>query len=693
MASSDLAHKAPETQREANMTPAAETYADTASREHAMANAIRFLSADAVQAAESGHPGLPMGAADIATVLFTKVMKFDPNQPDWADRDRFVLSAGHGSMLLYSALYLLGYPDIGIEDIRNFRQLGYATAGHPEYGHAAGIEVTTGPLGQGIANAVGMALAERKLAQEFGEELVDHHTYCLVGDGCLMEGISQEAIGIAGHLKLNKLVVLWDDNNITIDGAVSLASSTDQVARFKACGWNTSEVDGHDQDAILKAVEEARKSDRPTMIACKTVIGFGAPEKMGSAKVHGSPLGDDSIKAARKWLGWKAKPFEVPEDVMDDWRIAGLRSASERKDWQGRLDAADPDVKGEFERRLAGRLPAEFEGALADYKRELAEKKPKMATRKASEAALEVINGVLPSTLGGSADLTGSNNTMTSQTKPITPDDFSGRFVHWGIREHAMAAAMNGIAVHKGLTPYSGGFLVFSDYCRTPIRLAALSHYHVIHVLTHDSIGLGEDGPTHQPVEHLASLRAMPNILVMRPADATETLECWQIAIETTDRPSILALTRQNCEALRTEYVEQNRSARGAYELCPVETDAEAAEVSIFATGSEVQLAREAHAALTADGIAARVVSMPSFELFAAQSPEYRAEIIGDAPVKVGVEAAVRQGWDAIIGRDGIFVGMSSFGASGKYEEVFEHFGITADAVAGAAKARLRANA
>ena len=693
MASSDLAHAAPQTQQDANMTPAAKTYADTPSRGHAMANAIRFLSADAVQAANSGHPGLPMGAADIATVLFTKVMRFDPKQPHWPDRDRFVLSAGHGSMLLYSALYLLGYPDIGMEDIRNFRQLGYATAGHPEYGHAAGIEVTTGPLGQGIANAVGMAMAERKLQADFGAETVDHHTYCLVGDGCLMEGISQEAIGIAGHLKLNKLIVLWDDNNITIDGAVSLASSTDQHARFKACGWNTMEVDGHDQDAILQAVERAQKSDRPTMIACKTVIGFGAPEKMGSAKVHGSPLGDESIKAAREMLGWTAKPFEVPEDVLDDWRIAGLRSSSERKAWQERLDASDPDAKSEFERRQRGDLPAEFAGAVEQYKRELADKKPTLATRKASEAALEVINGVMPSMIGGSADLTGSNNTMTSQTRPITSEDFSGRFVHWGIREHGMAAAMNGMAVHGGLLPYSGGFLVFSDYCRTPIRLAALSHYHVIHVMTHDSIGLGEDGPTHQPVEHLASLRAMPNILVFRPADATETLECWQLAIETTDRPSILALTRQGCPALRTEYVEENRCARGAYELVGVETDAEEAEVSIFATGSEVGLAVEAHAALTADGIAVRVVSIPSFELFGSQSPEYRAQVIGDAPVKVGVEAAVRQGWDAIIGPDGIFVGMDSFGASGPYKEVYEHFGITADAVVGQVKARVRANA
>ena len=662
-------------------------------RMRAMANAIRFLSADAVQAAKSGHPGLPMGAADIATVLFTRVMKFDPKNPKWADRDRFVLSAGHGSMLLYSSLYLLGYPDIGIEDIRNFRQLGYATAGHPEYGHAAGIETTTGPLGQGIGNAVGMAMAERKLADAFGSELVDHHTYCLAGDGCLMEGISQEAIGLAGHLKLNKLILIWDDNDITIDGKVSLSSSTDQHARFRACGWNTLEVDGHDQDAIHQAIEEAQKSDVPTMIGAKTIIGFGAPNKQGTAKVHGSPLGPEEIEAAREELGWEAEPFVVPEDILDDWRLAGLRSVSQRKAWGERLDAADPDLKAEFERRQAGDLPSGLDAAILDHKKKLADEQPKMATRKSSEAALEVINGVVPETLGGSADLTGSNNTKTSQTDAITPDDFSGRFVHYGIREHGMAAAMNGIALHGGLIPYSGGFLVFSDYCRPPIRLAALSHYHVIHVMTHDSIGLGEDGPTHQPVEQLAALRAIPNICVFRPADATEVAECWQLALETPGRPHILALTRQNVPSSRTEFTEDNRCRRGAYELRGVDGSGDGdAQVSIFATGSEVGLAVEAWERLSEEGVAARVVSMPCLELFREQSPEYQSGIIGDAPVNIAVEAAVRQGWDAIIGRDGLFVGMDSFGASGPYEEVYEHFGITTDAVVAHARAALGSN-
>ena len=661
-----------------------------ADRSRRMANAIRFLSADAVQAANSGHPGLPMGAADIATVLFTKHMKFDSHEPHWPDRDRFVLSAGHGSMLLYASLYLLGYPDIGIDEIRNFRQLKANTAGHPEYGHAAGIETTTGPLGQGIANAVGMAMAEKKLADEFGSDLVDHHTFCLVGDGCLMEGISQEAIGLAGHLKLNKLIVLWDNNEITIDGAVSLASSTDQFARFKACGWDTLDCDGHDQDALDEAIAQAKKSDRPVMISCRTTIGYGAP-KAGTSKVHGSPLGDDGVAAAREELGWDAKPFEVPQEILDDWRIAGLRTAHKRKDWEKRLESADPDKRAEFERRMKGSLPSALDDALDGHKRDVIENKVGSATRKSSEATLEVVNAALSETLGGSADLTGSNNTKTSQTEPITPDDFSGRFVHYGIREHGMAAAMNGIALHGGLIPYSGGFLVFSDYCRPSIRLAALMGIRVIHVMTHDSIGLGEDGPTHQPVEHLAALRAIPNILVMRPGDAAEVAECWQIALETENRPSILALTRQGVPLVTEEFTEKNRCRRGAYEIR--EAGNGEAEVSIFATGSEVGLAVEAWEALESDGIATRVVSMPCWELFADQSEEYQRQIIGDAPVKIGVEAAIRQGWDRWIGNDGLFVGMSSFGASGPGEEVYEHFGITADAVVGHAKSKVRGNA
>ena len=642
-----------------------------------MANAIRFLSMDAVQKANSGHPGLPMGAADVATVLFTRFMRFDPKNPNWPNRDRFVLSAGHGSILLYSLLYLLGYEDMTIEDIKNFRQLGSKTAGHPEYGHASGIETTTGPLGQGIANALGMAIAERKLANEFGDELMDHYTYALCGDGCLMEGISQEAISLAGHLKLNKFVLFWDNNSITIDGAVSLSDSTDQIARFKACNWHTIDIDGHNPDEIAAAIEEAHKSDKPTLIACKTTIGYGAPKKAGTNKVHGSPLGDEEIAATRKALGWEYPAFEVPEEILDAWRVAGLRSTKTRVEWEKKLNAAKADVKAEFNRRFAGDLPGSFDRAIQKYKKELAEEKPTLASRKSSQNALEVINGVVPETFGGSADLTGSNNTNTSQTAPITPDDFSGRFMHWGIREHAMAAAMNGIALHGGLIPYSGGFLIFSDYCRTSVRLAALMGIRVIHVWTHDSIGVGEDGPTHEPVEQMASLRAVPNLLMFRPADAMETAECWQLALESKDAPSGIALTRQNLPAVRTKYTEKNLCATGAYDLIP----ANDADVTIFAAGSEVGLAVEAQKTLDGKGISTRVVSVPCMELFFDQPEDYQKAIIGNSPIKVGVEAGIRMGWDAFIGTDGIFIGMTGYGASGKGEALFEHFGITADAV------------
>jgi transketolase len=653
-----------------------------------MANAIRFLSMDAVQNANSGHPGLPMGAADIATVLFTEHMKFCPKDPNWADRDRFVLSAGHGSMLLYSVLYLLGYEDIGIEDIKNFRQLGSPTAGHPEYGHAAGIETTTGPLGQGIANAVGMALAEKKLRSEFGADIVDHHVYCLVGDGCLMEGISQEAISLAGHLRLNKLIVLWDDNNISIDGEISMSDSTDQIARFKASGWNTLRVDGHKPAEISEAIEKAKASEKPTMIACKTTIGFGSPNKAGTAKVHGSPLGDEEIAATRKALGWNCEPFKIDADILDAWRIAGLNAAHEKKKWEKRLAALDAETRGQFERRMRGELPAGFDEAIQKLKKKLADDKPTLATRKSSELVLETINGVLPETIGGSADLTGSNNTKTSQTASITPEDFSGRFIHYGIREHGMAAAMNGIALHGGLIPYSGTFLAFADYCRPSLRLAALMGIRVIHVMTHDSIGLGEDGPTHQPVEQIASLRAIPNLLVFRPADTTETAECWQLALEAKTTPSVLALTRQNLPAVRTDLDIKNRCAKGAYELVSASGDA---EVSIFASGSEVEIAIEACKQLESEGIATRVVSVPCFELFAGQSPEYRKNIIGDARVRIGIEAGISQGWESFLGENGIFIGMSGFGASGPYQELYEHFGITATAAVQAAKSRLAA--
>ncbi len=650
-----------------------------------MANAIRFLSMDAVEKANSGHPGLPMGAADVATVLFSRYLKFDPKAPLWADRDRFVLSAGHGSMLIYSLLYLTGYEDMTVEDLKQFRQLGSKTAGHPEYGHASGIETTTGPLGQGIANAVGMAIAERKLEEEFGSDLQNHFTYVLCGDGCLMEGISHEAIALAGHLKLNKLVLFWDDNNITIDGAVSLSDSTDQIARFQAVHWNTIRVDGHNPDEIAAAIEAAQKSDRPTFIACKTTIGFGAPNKAGTHKVHGSPLGAEEIAATRKALNWESPAFETPADVLDAWRAVGTRSVDARKAWEGRLSGTEAGKKSEFTRRFAGELTANFDSSIDAYKKKLADAPPTVATRKASEDALEVINGVLPETLGGSADLTPSNNTKTSQMKSITPTDFSGRYMHWGIREHGMAAAMNGVALHGGLIPYSGGFMIFSDYCRPSIRLAALMGIRVIHVLTHDSIGVGEDGPTHEPVEHMAALRAIPNLLMFRPADAVETAECWQLALHEQHRPSGLALTRQNLAPSRLTYEAENLCAKGAYEL----RSAEGAKVSIFASGSEVELAVKAAEQLNGKGIAARVVSVPCFELFAEQSAEYKKSIIGDAPVKIAAEAAVRQGWDSFIGNDGDFIGMHSFGASGPAKDLFKHFGITVDAIVAAAEKKL----
>lgn len=653
-----------------------------------MANAIRFLAIDAVEKAKSGHPGLPMGAADIATVLFTEFLKFDPTAPNWTDRDRFVLSAGHGSMLLYSLLYLLGYEDFSLDELKNFRQLGSRTAGHPEYGHGAGIETTTGPLGQGLGNAVGMAIAERLQADRFGKDLVDHYTYVLAGDGCLMEGISQEALTLAGHLKLNKLIVIWDDNGISIDGKVEITDSTNQQARFAASGWNTIDVDGHDPAAIADAIRQAQASDKPTLIAAKTTIGFGAPNKAGTAKVHGSPLGAEEIAGTREALSWSHEPFEVPSDILDAWRIAGLRSAQAHKDWQKRFAEADAELRAEFDRRNRGDLPAGFTKAVLEYKKQLAEDQPTMATRKASEACLGVINEVVPETIGGSADLTGSNNTKTAQTEPVTPDDFSGRYIHYGIREHGMAAAMNGIALHGGLVPYSGGFLIFSDYCRPSIRLAALMNQRVIHVMTHDSIGLGEDGPTHQPVEHFAALRAIPNLTFFRPADVTETLECWQLALESGDAPSILALTRQNLPSQRKSYEEENLCAKGAYVL--IESEDEAA-VTIFASGSEVEIAVDAHAELSEAGIAARVVSVPSFELFEAQSDDYKEAVIGTASVKIAVEAGIRMGWDRFIGNDGTFVGMTGFGASAPYKALYEHFGITKDAVVAAAKEKIGA--
>ncbi|MEC7629501.1 MAG: transketolase [Pseudomonadota bacterium] len=655
-------------------------------RHNMMANAIRVLSMDAVQAANSGHPGLPMGAADIATVLFTKFLKIDPRQPNWPDRDRFVLSAGHGSMLLYALHYLMGFEDMTLDEIKNFRQLGSRTAGHPEYGHAAGIETTTGPLGQGLATSVGMALAERMLNSRFGDDLVNHFTYVLASDGDLMEGISHEAISLAGHLKLSKLIVLYDDNDISIDGPLNLAESGDALGRFEAAGWFAERIDGHDPDAIEAAISAAQTRDKPTLIACKTTIGYGAPNKQGTSGVHGAPLGDEEISLTREALGWTSEPFHIPSDILDSWRMAGLKHVSERKAWQERLDAQDSEVSNRFTRVVSGDLPTRLEKAVQKYKQSLAENPSKLATRKSSEDALKAIVPIVPEMIGGSADLTGSNNTRTPEQEAVSADNYGGSFIHYGIREFGMAAAMNGMALHGGFIPYSGTFLVFSDYSRPALRLAALMEQRVIHVLTHDSIGLGEDGPTHQPVEHLAALRAIPNLLTLRPADATETLECWQIALEQSRTPSAMALTRQGLPAVRLEYSEKNLSAKGAYELASAEGDA---LVTLLATGSEVHLAIEAKQQLEAENIGTRVISMPCFELFDKQKSSYRDDVLGNTPVRIAIEAAIRQGWDAYLRPGDGFIGMESFGASAPADRLFEHFGITVDTIVKNVKDRL----
>ena len=643
-----------------------------------MANAIRALAMDAVEAAKSGHPGMPMGMADVATVLFTQFLKFDAGDPAWPDRDRFMLSAGHGSMLLYALLHLTGFPGMSLAELRNFRQLGAKTAGHPEYGHAPGIETTTGPLGQGLANAVGMALAERLLNQRFGDALVDHHTYVIVGDGCLMEGISQEAISLAGHLKLGKLIALFDDNSISIDGPTALAQSDQHLRRFEASGWAIQGIDGHDPAAIGAALAAAQGADRPQLIACKTTIGFGAPGKQGKASAHGEPLGADEIKGARQTLGWPYGAFELPEAVLAAWRGAGRRGAAARQAWEerarGRPRLLDADAL------IGGQA---LKTAIAEIKGEFAARPPKIATRVASQQVLERLVPAVPALIGGSADLTTSNGTRTKHHKPVTPQDFSGNYIHYGVREHAMAAAMNGMALHGGIVPYGGTFLVFTDYCRPAIRLSALMGVRVIYVMTHDSIGLGEDGPTHQPIEHLAALRAIPNLNVFRPADAVEVAECWELALAAAKTPSILALTRQAVPALRSDGAAENRSAKGAYVLA--EAHAGARDVTLLATGSEVGVAMAAREALAKDGIGAAVVSMPCWELFAEQNVAYRAQVLGSAP-RVAVEAAVAQGWERWLGEGGSFIGMAGFGASAPAAKLFEHFGITATHVAAAAR-------
>ena len=648
-----------------------------------MANAIRALALDAVQNADSGHPGMPRGLADVATVLFTRFLKFDAAHPEWPDRDRFVLSAGHGSMLLYALLFLTGVPDMTLDELKRFRQLGSRTPGHPEYGHAPGIETTTGPLGQGLGNAVGMALAERLLNARYGDEIVDHHTYVIAGDGCLMEGISQEAISLAGHLKLGRLIVLFDDNQISIDGPTSLSVSDDQLERFRASGWHTAKVDGHDPEAVALAIQNAKAvTDRPSLIACRTIIGYGAPAKQGTAATHGSPLGEEEIKGARERLGWRHARFEVPKPILASWRATGARNAAAYERWQTtvkRLDSAtrkrltnpvDPGVRG--------KIAADVNALKSDFSRDAA----KLATRQSSQKVLEKLVPVVPGLIGGSADLTGSNGTLTKLHTIVKANDFSGNYVHYGVREHGMAAAMNGLALHGGIVPYGGSFLVFSDYCRPSIRLSALMGKRVIYVMTHDSIGLGEDGPTHQPVEQLAALRAMPNLNLFRPADSVECAECWQIALCTEATPSILALTRQGLPLLRTAHTEENLSAKGAYVL--IEPKGRR-DVTLIATGSEVSLAVTAAKVLQGEGIDAAVVSMPCWELFASQDQGYQDAVLGRAP-RVGVEAAIDFGWQKWLGPQGIFIGMRGFGASAPAEELYKHFGITAAAVETAAR-------
>ena len=664
--------------------------ADPVATPEEMANAIRLLAADAVQKAKSGHPGMPMGMATAAMVLWTRFLKFDPTRPDWEDRDRFILSAGHGSMLLYALLYLSGYQEITIEEIKNFRQLGSKTPGHPEYEVASGIETTTGPLAQGLGNAVGMALAERLRNARLGNDIVDHYTYCIVGDGCLMEGLSQEAISFAGHHRLAKLIVLWDDNEISIDGPTSLSTGDNQMARFEACGWDAQTVDGDDPEAVARALTKARLSDKPSLIDCRTTIGKGAPTKAGTEQAHGAPLGDDEVAGARKALNWPYPPFVIPQHVLSAWRKAGQRSIGLREAWERRFAALPADGQAAFRRATAGKLTPGWQAPLNAFKRKLADEQPKWPTRKASGEALEILTATFPEMIGGSADLSDSVFTKTRSVSDIVPGDFTGRYVHYGVREHAMAAVMNGMALHGGFIPYGGTFLVFADYMRGSMRMSALMRLRVIYVLTHDSIGVGEDGPTHHPTETLASLRVMPNMLVFRPADAVETFECWVIALTESDMPSCLVLSRQAVPAVRLEHESVNLAARGAYVLH--EADGGQREVTLFATGSEVHVAVEARARLQADGIPTAVVSMPCWELFDIQPEKYRKEVLGPSwpeCVRGAVEAAISPGWDRYIGENGVFVGLKGFGKSGPGDVLFKHFGITAENVVTQIKAAL----
>lgn len=646
-----------------------------------MANAIRALSMDAVEKAKSGHPGMPMGMADIATVLFAKYMKFDPAYPRWPDRDRFVLSNGHGSMLLYSLSYLTGYSGMTLEQIKNFRQLGYHTAGHPEHNVDLGIETTTGPLGQGIANAVGMAIAEQHLQAIFGTDLVDHYTYVFCGDGCLAEGISHEAASLAGHLKLNKLIMFFDDNGITIDGDTSLSTSDDVIGRFQSYGWQTIAIDGHDMEQISYAIEKAQSSDRPTIIACKTIIGYGSPNKAGTSSVHGAALGAEEVQLAKETLDWPYEAFEIPQDVLDNWRAVGDRGAIMSASWQHRFDTQPEDLQRRFTNHLNTKIPIEFDEAIKQVCQEFDSEKPNQATRQTSERVLNAIVPTLPFIVGGSADLTGSNNTLAKSMRTLDANNYIGNYIYYGVREHAMGSVMNGMALHGGIIPYGGTFLAFSDYCRPSIRLASLMNIQNIFVMTHDSIGLGEDGPTHQPVEHLASLRAIPNLRVFRPADAIEVAECWHHAIHDSINPSLLVLTRQKLPMLRS-YSKENKSNLGGYVLSQATGEC---QITLIATGSEVSIAMSAKAMLEAGGIGTAVVSMPCMELFELQSKEYRAEVLGIG-IRIAIEAAVVNGWERYISDNDAFIGMKGFGASAPAEALYKHFNITAEAVVKKAK-------
>jgi transketolase len=641
-----------------------------------MANAIRALSMDAVEKAQSGHPGMPMGMADVATILFANFLKFSPTHPGWSNRDRFILSAGHGSMLLYSLLYLTNYPDITIADIKNFRQLGSKTEGHPEYWHIPGIETTTGPLGQGLANAVGMAIAERINNARFGSNLFNHFTYTIAGDGCLMEGISQEAISLAGHLKLNKLIVLFDDNKISIDGPTDLTISDDQLARFEACNWYTQSIDGHNYSEIIQALKNAQLSDRPSLIACRTIIAKGAPTKAGSSSSHGSPLGGEEIKNTRNNIAWEYPPFEIPSNIKALWEEAGNRSENEYQEWLENYNKLPGELLKEFNRLQNADLPEGWQKSLSDLKNEITERQPKEATRKSSGNVLKLLTKIIPEIIGGSADLTGSNDTKTDSMKPITASDFSGRYIYYGVREHAMGAIMNGMVLHKGVIPYGGSFLVFTDYCRPAIRLSALMKQRVIYVMTHDSIGLGEDGPTHQPIEHLASLRAIPNLYVYRPADSIETLECWELILQNKSAPAVIALSRQSLPCVRPEYIQNNLCSKGAYILNEANKKL---RVTIISTGSEVHIAIETQKILEANNIGTRVISMPCSNLFDQQDQTYKTDLLGNDSFKVAIEAASSYGWERYIGLNGLSFGINSFGLSAPAEDLYKYFGLTAD--------------